>query len=519
MNSKVKNILFTVLVIPVLFLLYWPALNGWPLWDDISFWFNDPVIRFDYSYLDIWSKFSWPLSVSAQKLLWNLFGEKFWRYHALNLILHWLNAWLLYLIADDLKLRWRRWILLFFLFHPANVITVAWMIQLKTILCLLFALLSFKLILEAEFKNKKRYLVLAWMMFLLSSLSKSASLPLPVIFLAICYFRGWRKDLVWLIPFFVISTIGAYRVLSSPVTLEAIQKLRSSPQPIPAETGSRMVKNKEALPAVAMKPQAPSPVPKKSIDKKEKPSKKKVDLSPSPVPPVSQVQAPVPTKRIDPSLALMIERRFYNFLKTLRYYFWQTILPVRNEPVKGFNYDPPGFFEVVQLLFLLVTVYLLRRSALVIALLSGFLMLLPFLGLIPAPYMNLTWVSDQHLYLSLPFFLYFWLGLLEKLKNFWKKYVPYAMLALYAFLVFESAHYYKDEINFFEASHKADILNVPVAYNLVLVYLRQGETNLAFNLASTMVSLAEVSPEVRNNKYFLHMFIIHNKLNSIEKAP
>jgi hypothetical protein len=72
--------------------LYWPSINGTPIWDDQSFWFNDQVMYPDFPYLTIWKNFAWPFSVSFQKFTLSLFDKKYFVYHLINIILHFLQA-------------------------------------------------------------------------------------------------------------------------------------------------------------------------------------------------------------------------------------------------------------------------------------------------------------------------------------------------------------------------------------------------------------------------------------------
>jgi hypothetical protein len=190
------------------------------------------------------------------------------------------------------------------------------MIQLKTILCLFFALLSFYFILKAQ--DHKKWMILSWLAFLFSIFSKSSSLPLPVIFTAFLFIRGWRKDLLWLVPFFMMAFFGGNRVIQSPVTVGALEKLQGPIETIAAETGSKVVKD------------APKIQPKPELQ------------------PQSQPQPNIPSEAQLPKWLIKIKSRTFNVLKTVRYYFWQTILPIRNQPVKGFNYDRPGIFEIIQ---------------------------------------------------------------------------------------------------------------------------------------------------------------------------
>ena len=99
------------------------------------------------------------------------------------------EAFLLLKVADFFKLSFSRILFLVFLLHPSNVISVSWMIQLKTLMCFLFAIISFLFLIKAH--NNKRWYLPSWTFFLFSLLSKSASLPLSVVF----FFFSYKKEL------------------------------------------------------------------------------------------------------------------------------------------------------------------------------------------------------------------------------------------------------------------------------------------------------------------------------------
>jgi 4-amino-4-deoxy-L-arabinose transferase-like glycosyltransferase len=158
--------------------LYWPSINGTPIWDDQSFWFNDPVMSPDFSYLTIWKNFAWPFSVSFQKFTLSLFGKKYFAYHLINIILHFLNALLVYKLGRLLRIKYPKFLFTLFLLHPSAVITTAWMVQVKTLLCFFFGLLA--LLCYFKIKRQNKFALASYLCFGLSILSKSASLSFSV---------------------------------------------------------------------------------------------------------------------------------------------------------------------------------------------------------------------------------------------------------------------------------------------------------------------------------------------------
>ena len=477
MINRIPKPIFLFASSLVLLALYWPSMNGLPVWDDVSYMFNYDVITKDFSYLTIWQDFSWPISVSFQKIIFGWWGHNYIYYHCLNLLLHFLNAFLLLRLAETFKFSFSRILFLLFLLHPSNVISVSWMIQLKTLLSFLFAIISFHFLIKAQ--EKKSWYLPSWVFFLFSLLSKSASLPLSVLFFFVSYKKGHKKDILWVVPYFLFSLFAGMRTIESSVTKQALQHLETQQiKPIAAETSSK-IQHKMAFTEGI--PQAP----KMSTSK------------------------PVGAKKS--TILLRIE----NIVLTAHYYFWQTLLPLKNQPVKGLNYSSPGTIEYFHLIFLTLMILINWGTVANLYLACGYIMMLPFLGLFPAPYMNLAWVSDQHLYLALPFFLCLWLTLMSKWQVKFSALVPLIFLFLYSYQVRISTPNYQDEIVFYKASLEADALNVPIAYNLAVSYIQKGDINEALNVASTMVHMADVAPEIRKNKYYSYIFFLYTDLQNL----
>jgi hypothetical protein len=480
MINRIPKSIFLFASFLLLLAMYWPSMHGLPVWDDLSYMFKYDVVTKDFSYLTIFKDFAWPLSVSFQKVLFHWWGHNYTYYHLLNVGLHFLNAFLLLKVADFFKISFSRILFLIFLLHPSNVISVSWMIQLKTLMCFLFAITSFLFLIKAQ--NNKRWYLLSWVFFLFSLLSKSASLPLCVFFFFFSYKQGNRKDLLWLIPFFVFSVFSGFRTIESSVTKKALGHVETKlMKPIDAETSSR--------------------VQKKPIIEKAAPT----------VPTVRLPVSPTPVTAKKEKILIHLEK----IVLTAHYYFWQTLLPLKNQPVKGLHYSSPGTVEYFHIIFILLVVGISWGSLVNAYLGFGYLMMLPFLGIFSAPYMNLAWVSDQHLYLALPFFLCLWLTLLSKWKMKFSAVVPLLYLPLCCYLLLTSTPYYQNEIGFYKASLEADALNVPMAYNLAVSYVQKGDLNQAINVTNTMVNMAEIAPELHKNKYYPYIYFLHSDLQRV----
>jgi len=461
-------------------------MHGQPVWDDTSYLFKYNVIVTDYPYSTIWKDFGWPISVSLHKLLFSYWHFEYFNFHLLNFTFHFLNSVLILNIAEKMKFPFARLLFVFFFLHPANVISVSWMIQLKTLLCLFFALLSFQFLMRTEIN--KKWIGPSWLFFAFSLLSKSSSIALPIFFFLFLKKKLAGKKLLWLLPFLLLSLTSGWRILTSPVTTAAVESIESKPaqvtqknfNPIAAEGSSNT-----------------------KTDQDHKPRPEKTELQ--------EVYLSIEDEEI--GQWEMFTTRYENFISMSHYYFWQTLLPIENAPVKGLKYEGIGLIEYIHIIFIILIIVINWGTSIARYLLTGHLLLLPFLGLFPAPYMNLTWVSDQHLYLALPFFICFWLSLLTRWKMKYAPMLPAFLIPIYIFKVLSTTPFYTNEIDFYSASLKTNALNVPIAYNLSIAYLRAGDMNQAMNVTSTMMSMSRVAPEVLNNRYFSYIYLLDLNLH------
>lgn len=538
-NAKVKYALFAASYALAIF-LYWPSFNGLPIWDDQTFWFSDPVMLPDYPFTQIWLRFTWPFSVSLQKILFNVFGENWWVYHAISFAIHGFNAWLVYHLTRILRMGRASAYLgfIFFLIHPASVIAVAWMIQIKTLVCFTLSLGTIIFFVKAR---RPRDYVIAVILFTLSVLCKSSSLPLPLVLI---FFLGknWKtKKALTLIPFFLVSVYGYYRLTNSVIAAEGIKTatqvatktavipeepvIVSKPAPVevkpvevkPVEVAPEIVKTEpgsleESKQLKVEEKIAVAPEVAQDASFKPQPDEPLVMNGPEFTPPaVEYPEAKKWEAPVEPTLSNADDSKIVAhvrlIVKTLYYYFWQSFMPVDNAPVKGLNPFPPKPVDYIHLLFLGIIIVLTWGTHLLAMLIAGHILLLPYVGIIPAPYMNVTWVSDQHIYLALPCFILMSLGAFEKVRKKWILAPIVALVIFFAFETRKTTPYYTNNFVFYEASINSNYNNIPLIYNLAILYLLADRQNDALDLMESVMSAAEEEKYIKDNRYY--PFLIH----------
>ncbi|MHB9154251.1 MAG: tetratricopeptide repeat protein [Endomicrobiales bacterium] len=161
-----------------------------------------------------------PLVLSSYALEYRLFGLRPAAFHATNLLLHVVNAllvfWLFLLLT---KRRPAAFIAaLLFALHPLHVESVAWISERKDVLYAFFFLASFLLYLQHRDKGGAARYIFSLAAFLFSLLSKPMAVTLPLVLLAtdrLLYEEKIKKSLVKLLPFFVLAALfGALNVLA-----------------------------------------------------------------------------------------------------------------------------------------------------------------------------------------------------------------------------------------------------------------------------------------------------------------
>lgn len=202
-----------VILVVVVFL---PALGGGFIWDDDAYVTNNPMLTATNGLQEIWltahtqSQY-FPLVYTTfrfERLLWGLnpFG-----FHLVNVLLHSLNAVLVWIVLRRLLMPGAWLAAAIFALHPVQVETVAWVTELKNIESLFFyllALLAWMKFVDPPGPPRWRYYGLALAAFLLALFAKTTACTLPAAMVLVMWTRGQR--LGWLralqiLPFLLVG--------------------------------------------------------------------------------------------------------------------------------------------------------------------------------------------------------------------------------------------------------------------------------------------------------------------------
>lgn len=213
LRSKVidHKFFFPILAIFALF-IYFPIFNSIPFGDDFVYIFNNVHITgaphpFVYWQYGSESFKSWPLSFSFLWLFYKLFGEHYFVYRIINLGLHITNAGLIYKITNHKFPRVSKIIAALFLFHPLAVENIYWIFQIKTLLSLLFLLLSIIFIQKFNTTARYKFYASSLLFFLFSLLSKSSAILAPFALLFFFKEKNNFRRFSLILPFLVFSSL------------------------------------------------------------------------------------------------------------------------------------------------------------------------------------------------------------------------------------------------------------------------------------------------------------------------
>jgi Tfp pilus assembly protein PilF len=201
------------LIVVLTVVAYVPAMRGGFLWDDDLYVTENQALRSLDGLRRIWTTQTtvqryYPLvstSFWAEYHLWKLQPLG---YHLVNILLHAVNAVLVWMILRRLKIPGALLAGLVFAVHPVNVATVAWVSEQKNTFSMLFYAGAILLYLRFDEEGRWRWYSLSLFAFLLALLSKTAVVMLPVVLLGCVWWRHGRvrrKDLLWSAPFFALS--------------------------------------------------------------------------------------------------------------------------------------------------------------------------------------------------------------------------------------------------------------------------------------------------------------------------
>jgi tetratricopeptide (TPR) repeat protein len=213
-SSILWKLLGAAFIVAATFLVYLTAIRGGFIWDDPQHITDNATLRDARGLLDMWTVPSslpqwYPLVHTTFWIEYHLWGVSPIGYHIDNVLLHIINALLLWRVLVVLKIPGAWLAAAIFAVHPVEVESVAWITERKNVLSCAFYLLALLSYLRFLDLPKKRWVYFLSLMFFLAALfSKTVTATLPATILVILWWkRGtirW-KDVWPLVPFFVVG--------------------------------------------------------------------------------------------------------------------------------------------------------------------------------------------------------------------------------------------------------------------------------------------------------------------------
>ena len=378
------------------YIVFFPALNSWLFWDDYIF-FGTHLLSQAPHALVYWvdGPFfkTWPMGFTCAKVLYGFFGKTYWVYKFFALLVHVVNARLLFSILVRF-LSWHRALLICLLFtiHPMQVETVLWIFQINNLLCTFFLLLAGMSFIHYETSPQKwLYYPLALLAFFFSVNSKALTLffPLLVLFHLKYQRERWRRATLLTLPFLALSAYYGYQAYRGAFSYRG-------------ERSSQQQLVKKAPPAMA-KTEVLLTVAKDALDKNDKNDKSnKSDPGEASKPMVSSTYR-----------AINLGEKAQLFLQGMGFYFATALMPF---PLMLIY--PKLFWQwpLVALFFaLLVAIYYRRKKnpALDYFFMVWLLSFIPSSGLAYVAYFKFSFVANRFMYLGL-------VGIIGLVVCFWK---------------------------------------------------------------------------------------------------
>jgi tetratricopeptide (TPR) repeat protein len=213
--------LFVAALSIAVLIVYQPVWNGGFLWDDAAH-VTRPDLRSWQGFWSIWStpgatQQYYPLTHSFFWLQHRLWGDLPSGYHLVNIVLHAAAASMVALILYRLAIPGAYLAAAIFALHPVQVESVAWIAEIKNTLSAVFYLSAVIAWLRYREEENIAAYALALGFFVLALASKTVTATLPAALLVIEWWRRgrfeWRRDIVPLVPFFIIAVAaGLYTV-------------------------------------------------------------------------------------------------------------------------------------------------------------------------------------------------------------------------------------------------------------------------------------------------------------------
>ena len=219
-KSEAKEIGVAAMLIPLAALgVFLPTVgHGWTGWDDGAYITTSPLMTEPDGLVRIWASTDaeqyYPVTFTTFWLEYRLWERSPSGYHFVNVVIHAVNALLLFLFLHALKVpRWTVWVVtLLFAVHPLQTMSVAWVAQRKNLLSGCFCLLVSLGWIRFRRSGRERWYLASLALFLLALLSKTAVLTYPFALMAMDRMvlkAPVRSTVIRLLPMLALGAFAA----------------------------------------------------------------------------------------------------------------------------------------------------------------------------------------------------------------------------------------------------------------------------------------------------------------------
>src|SRR5438309_813688 len=211
-----RNWLFALVLLVATLLVYQPAWNGRPIWDD-EIHITTPELRSSHGLTRIWT------DPAAAPQYYPLLHTIFWveyklwdgwplPYHLVTILLHATLALLLFQILRRLNVPGAWLGAAIFALHPVHVESVAWLSEVKNTLSGALAAAATLAYLKYDKDRQLTAYFLAFALFVAGLMTKTAIVTLPIVLLIVFWWKrgklAWERDFKPLVPFFGVAIVA-----------------------------------------------------------------------------------------------------------------------------------------------------------------------------------------------------------------------------------------------------------------------------------------------------------------------